>query len=279
MLYPGLALTLGLAPLFGWLSERQVPLPQLRWGASLRRLDGWAAAASVGLAGLGLALLPWPLHPAAGWHWVGHPLALWAALEGAFLLPALPGLLSPVPLGARAAARAAQMSLAGRCVIWLVLGTALWGGAGWAAADLPGRLLLGLAGLLALPAAIGAGPFGPERSLSAGGAEAGLDEPAAGLVRLARSVRGAALLAALGVALLPAINGQAMPPALAGRAGSQIQPAIGLAIVALLFAALALALRQLGGVLPRLTLPAALRWCWLRALPLALAGLLYLAVM
>ena len=51
-----------------------------------------------------------------------------------------------------------------------------------------------------------------------------------------------------------------------------------LAIVALLFAALALSLRQLAGVLPRLTLPAALRWCWLRALPLALVGLIYLAV-
>ena len=39
---------------------------------------------------------------------------------------------------------------------------------------------------------------------------------------------------------------------------------------------IALLLSQLAGLLPRLTLPAALRWCWWRALPLGLAGLVYL---
>src|SRR5207249_7684455 len=103
------------------------------------------------------------------------PLALWAALEGAFLVPLAPGLLRPSPLGARAASREGQMGVAGRFVIWMAIGTALWAGAGWSPAALPGRVLAALAGLMALPAAIGAGPFGAERSLSAAGAEVGLD--------------------------------------------------------------------------------------------------------
>ena len=265
LLYPGLALTLGLALLFGWLSERRFALALPR-GVSLRGLDGAAALVSVGLAAVALALLPWPLHPAAGWPWIGRPLAIWAALEGAFLLPALPGLLSPVALGARAAVREAQMSLAGRCVVWLALGTALWGGAGWAIADLPGRLLLALAGLAALPAAIGAGPFGAESSLSAAGAEAGLDEASAGLVRFARTARGAALLAALLVV--------SAPPT-AGTAPFVLAPWGALLVIGALFVVVGLLFRQMAGALPRLTLPAALRWCWARALPIALVGLIY----
>lgn len=277
LLFPGLALGLALGVLLGVLLERRWP----GWGAlrvgSLRGLPGQAALLSIGLAGAGLALLPWPFHPAAGWSAIGSPALVWALFEAAALLPLLPGYLSPQPLACRAAVREAQIGVAGRCVFWLAAGAALWGQS-WSLPRAPGFLLVALGGLLALPAAIGAGPFGAERSLAPAGAEEGLDEDAKALVRLARSVRGAALIAALGVALLPAIAGQGVPPALAGRAASQIQPAIALAIVALLFAVLALALRQLAGVLPRLTLPAALRWCWLRALPLALAGLLYLAV-
>jgi len=37
-------------------------------------------------------------------------------------------------------------------------------------------------------------------------------------------------------------------------------------------------LNRVAGALPRLTLPAALRWCWWRALPLAVVGLVYLIV-
>jgi hypothetical protein len=272
LLYPGLALTLALALLSGWLFEGRAFFAQVRPARFWRSIDGLAAAVSLALAALGLALLPWPSHPAAGWAWVGHPAAIWAALEGAFLLPALPGLLAPLPLAARAASREAQMSLAGRCVVWLALGAALWGGAGWAPADLPGRLLLGLAGLLALPAAIGAGPFGAERSLSAAAAEEGLDEATAGLVRFARTARGAALLAALVVA--------SAPPAL-GRSpvGTfQVQPWIALMLVAALFLVVILLIRQISAVMPRLTLPAALRWCWLRSLPLAAVGLVYLVI-
>ncbi len=277
LLFPGLALALVLGVLLGWLLERRWPGRGVLRLGSLRGLPGQVALLSIGLAGAGLALLPWPFHPAAGWAAIGSPALVWALFEAAALLPLLPGYLSPQPLAARAAVREAQIGVAGRCVFWLAAGAALWGQA-WSLPRAPGFVLVALGGLLALPAAIGAGPFGAERSLAPAGAEEGLDEDTKALVRLARSVRGAALIAALGVALLPATWGQSLPPALAGRATSQIQPAIGLAIVALLFAALALSLRQLAGVLPRLTLPAALRWCWLRALPLALVGLIYLAV-
>src|SRR5439155_23621929 len=124
--YPGLALAIVLALLFGWLAQGRAPLGRLRLqGLSA---DGLASAASIVLAALALALLPWPLHPAAGWSWLASrsPLALWAALEGAFLVPLAPGLLRPSPLGARAASREGQMGVAGRFVIWMAIGTALW---------------------------------------------------------------------------------------------------------------------------------------------------------
>ena len=262
LLYPGLALMLILALVFGWLTEGRVRFVWLR-GAAWGSLDGLLSLASLLLAALALALLPWPLHPAAGWAWLGHPISLWAAIEGAFLLPLLAGLLAPAVLGERAASREAQISVAGRCVVWLAIGIALWAGAGWDARALPGRALGALAGLLALPAAIGAGPFGAERSLNAAGAEEGLDEATASLVRFARTVRGATLLVLLIVASLPT---------------ALLQPWVALLLIAGLFMLVALLLNRVAGALPRLTLPAALHWCWWRALPLAVVGLVYLIV-
>jgi hypothetical protein len=261
LLYPGLALALILALAFGWLAEGHAP--SRRIGAL--RLDAASGTAliSITLAALALALLPWPLHPAAGWPWIGSALMLWGALEGAFLVPLLPALLRPTPLGTRAASREAQMSAAGRFVLWLAIGIAVWSGAGWAAAALPGRALAVLAGLLALPAAIGSGPFGAERSLSTAGAEAGLDESTTKVVRFARTLRAAVLLAALIVATLPL---------------ALIAPWVGLLLIAALFLVIALVLRRIAIALPRMTLPAALRWCWWRALPFAVAGLVYLII-
>jgi hypothetical protein len=259
LLYPGLALVLILALVFGWLAEGRVRFGWLL-GAAWGSLDGLLSLASIALAALTLALLPWPLHPAVGWDWAGSPIALWVALESAFVLPLLAGLLAPAALGVRAANREAQISVAGRCVVWLAIGIALWTGAGWAAPTLPGRALAALAGLLALPAAIGVRPFGAELSLNAAGAEEGLDEATASLVRFARTARGAALLAVLIVASLPS---------------ALFQPWVALLLKAGLFMLVALLLNRVASALPRLTLPAALRWCWWRALPLAVAGLVY----
>ncbi|MFL5802404.1 MAG: hypothetical protein ACJ8CR_11785 [Roseiflexaceae bacterium] len=265
LLYPGLALAIILGVAFRWLAEGRAPQPRLR--VPPLSADGLASLASILLAALALVLLPWPLHPAAGQAWVGSPLALWIALEGAFLAPLLPGLLAPSALAARAAAREAQIGAAGRFVIWLSVGTALWTAAGWATWELPGRALAALAGLLALPAAIGTGLFGAERSLSAAGAEEGLDEATVDLLRFARIVRGAALLAVLIVASLPGPE-SALP----------LRPPVALALIGALFLAIGLALRRIAMALPRLTLPDALRWCWWRALPLAVAGLVYLVI-
>jgi hypothetical protein len=261
LLYPGLALALVLAIVFRWLAEGRAPRPRLRFPPL--SADMIAGLASIILSALALALLPWPLHPIAGAEWIASPLALWVVVEGAFLAPLLPGLLAPVPLAARAAAREGQIGAAGRSVVWLAIGALLWSGAGWALAVLPGRALVALAGLLALPAAGGVGPFAAERSLASAGAEEGLDEATADLLRFARTLRGATLLAALIVAAL---------------APAPLGPPVALALIAGLFLVFALLLRRVALALPRLTLPGALRWCWWRALPLAVGGLVYLMI-
>ena len=66
LLYPGLGLALLLTLLFVWLTERRLSIGRLPGAAALLSFDGVAALASVLLASLALALLPWPAHPAAG---------------------------------------------------------------------------------------------------------------------------------------------------------------------------------------------------------------------
>ncbi len=87
LLYPGLAFTLALALAFARLAEGRARLDWIRGVAFWRSPDVLVSVASVLLAALALALLPWPYHPAAGWSWLGSPVAIWAALEGAFLRP------------------------------------------------------------------------------------------------------------------------------------------------------------------------------------------------
>ena len=98
------------------------------------------------------------------------------------------------------------------------------GGGAWSLPRVPGYLLLGLGWLLALPAAIGVGAFGAERSLALAGAEEGLDEDTQALVRFARLVRGAALTAPRGVALPPGVAGPSGPPRLAHGGGHRERP-------------------------------------------------------
>ncbi len=262
--YPGIVLALALGVLLAWLIEGRLPIERPRIAAFWSNADGMAGTASLLLAGLALALLPWPIHPAAGRAIIANPMLLWAALEGAFLVPLLPGLLAPATLAARAASREAQISMAGRFVLWLVIGIALWAGTGWSRVELPARLIAFIAGLLVLPVAAGIGPFGPERSLSAAGAEEGLDPATTSLLRFIRWVRAAVLTAALVVSALPVPQ---EPPL--------IQPMIAMVIALALFVVIGLVLRRVLFSLPRITLPAALHWCWWRALPLAAAALVY----
>jgi hypothetical protein len=189
----------------------------------------------------------------------GEIVLLWSVLEGSFLLPLLPGLLAGWPPTARVAAREAQVGAGGRALIALALGAALALGTDWSLRTLPGHALVVLAASFALPAALGWGPFGALPGLDAS-SQAGAGRS---MARLARGLRWTALLATtltlmLPLPLLPPI---ARPALLAG---------------ALLLALLAL--RQLSGRWPRLTLPAALRFCWQRGLPLGIAAIIYAGI-
>lgn len=258
LLYPGLLTALVAGTAYGLLLRGRAGLPAGIGGFGSR--EGLAAVAGVLLAGLGLATLPWPLHPAGGgaaWLWA------WAAFELAFLLPLLPALLAEAPQVARAAIREAQLGALARAALWAALSVALALHERWTGAALAAHLLALAGGLAALPAAIGWGPFGAEERVTPGGTGAGLPAPARALEAWGRDVRAGALLAAVLVAGLPT---GALPPAL------------GLGLVAVGLVLGALILRTFAGRLPRLTLPAALRFCLLLPAPLALAATLTLTL-
>ena len=171
--------------------------------------------------------------------------------------------MAGAPPVVRAGVREAQVGALGRAALWLGLGALASLGGSWQLAALPARLIALVAAGFALPAALGWGPFGPLPGWPGSSAEAGLPVRVVRLRRIAYAARcGALLLAALVIALplpLPA------PVALA-------------AIVA------AAALLALGGLRwraawPRLTLDAALRHCVARALPLAIAAIIYTAAL
>lgn len=260
LLYPGLLLACALTLLFRFLAEGLLPYEHSPRFPTLS-LSSLSGLVSIILSTVALAALPWPFHPAADYGWVASPLVLWFCLEGAYMVPLVPGLLSRSPLASREVIREAQISIAGRFVLWLAIGVALWSGIGWDMLMLPARVLAALAGLLALPAAAGIGPFSAERSVSVGGAETGLDEATSDLLRFARTMRGAVLVATLVTASFPY---------------NLLNPMAALLLSMLLFLIILVLLRRVALSLPRLPLPSALRWCWWRALPLAVAGLVYL---
>lgn len=258
--FPGLLFMLVLTVVLNALVEGVPRLGDLR----LPRFGFESAAglASLLLAVLGSALLPWPLNPAQSIGPLAGPLAAFATIEGAFLIALLPGLLAPNALVNRAVIRETQIGVAGRAVVWIALGTLLWQTGAWTVTSAPGRLLLSAAGLLALPAAIGVGPFAADGNLTLSGAEHGLDSGTSGFIRFVRRVRGTVLFSAVLLALLPL---------------NQIRPTLALVLSAAVALVVVLMLRRLNGRMPRVTVPTALRWCWWRALPLAAVGLVYLA--
>jgi hypothetical protein len=252
IVYPGLLWTLLLSILIALPSRIRLPTPRLL--ADIRHSRyGLLALLSIVLAILAAVLTAWPLHPAARSP-VGNVLCAWIVLEAAALLPLLPGFASALPLAVRAASREAQLGLAGRSIIWVAVVVASYAGS-----NLPGSLLAFVAGLLALPAATGLGPFGPEQSLEPDRLALGLDEPGVALLPFARLTRATVLLGLLASA--------AHPLWLFGAP-------VALVLILILAIGCGFILRW-ATMIPRLTLPAGLSWCWWQTLPLALAGLVY----
>jgi hypothetical protein len=250
VVYPGLLCALALGWLFGLISaERRVVL---RGRALLRDLATVLALLALFAAALASALLPWPFSVVSlgqGWMWA------WAALELAFLLPFLPSLLSGAPPTVRRALREAQIGVAARAVLWLALGVLYALGARWELTVLPTRLLASFVVMLAYPAAIAWGPFSGAEELVAGSAEASAETQS--LLRFVGDVRAAVLLVAALIAVLPI----ALAPSW-----------LALAMLLIGLVSAALVLRRFSGVLPRLTIQAALGYCLRRLLPLGLVA-------
>lgn len=255
LIYPGLLTALALGIVYSLLRGiRPAGLSSIGTG------EGAAAAGGLLLAGLGLATMPWPLHPAgpgAAWLWG------WSAFELAFLLPLLPALLAGTPAVVRAAIREAQLGALARAGLWAAAGTALALHQHWSGAALAAHLLALAAALAAFPAAIGWGPFAAEERVTPGGIGLGLPTTARAFISWAQTARAGMLLAAVLVACLPL---------------GVLPPPIGLGLLVVGLALGALLLRTFAGRVPRMTLPAALRFCLLWPLPLALAATLALTL-
>ncbi len=258
LLYPGLVTALAVGLVYGLILRGRAALT-LGLGAAGSR-EGLAALGGTLLAGLGLATLPWPLHPAGG---VGAWVCGWAAFELAFLLPLLPALLAGSPPVVRAALRTAQLGTLARALLWAALSGALALHDRWTGAAMAMHVLALAAALVAFPAAVGWGPFGTEERVTPGGTAAGLAPAGIALDTWSRDVRSGALLLAVLVAGLPV---------------GVLPPAIGLALVGVGCALGAVGLRSFTGRLPRLTLPDALHFCLVWPTALTLAATLMLAL-
>lgn len=256
--YPGLITALALGLLYRRLLGGA--MPRVRFDPTWRSREGVATLVGVLAAAVGLAMLPWPLHPAGAlraWLWA------WAAMELAFLLPLTPALASGVPKVVRAAVRRAQIGVFGRALLWVALSTALSLHADWRMATLPAHLLAIGAALVAFPIAIGWGPFDDEVSITGAGVHAGLPAELRQLDDLGRDVAAAVLLAALWLATLPVGVGPAW---------------LGLILIGAGFLVTGVVLRRMQGRLPRLSLPATLRFGWAYAAPLAAAAAVALII-
>jgi hypothetical protein len=247
LIFPGLLTVLALGVVLRVLRGRGAALPR---GLAGNR-EALAALTSSLFAGAGLALMPWPEHPAgATTTWLGA----WVVFELAFLLPIVPALFAGAPNVVRAAVRTVQLGVAARALLWAILAAMLSDPLAWSPATLPLRLLALVAALAALLPGVGWGIFGNEPYITPDGVAAGLPTTTQLLLDVAQDVRAAALLAAVLVVALPTQVGASW---------------LGLIQVLAGFIVVVLVLRRFEGYLPRLTLRTALRYCWIVVAPLA----------
>jgi hypothetical protein len=272
LLYPGLVWTLILGVVYTLLTQQsgqvQRFFPALLAPAAWRSGEGLLCGISVLLVAVGMAFVPWPLHPMQ----VVHParwLLVWGGLEGAFLLALLPALIAGPPFVVRAAIREAQIGVAGRTLLWLALASSFQLANDWNLIAANGHspllvhVLAIVAAAFAFPVAVGWGPFGSETSITPGGTEQGLDQQTTHMARIARHVRMAGLLAVALVALLPL---------------ALVSPLVALGMLLGGFVLVSFILRRFSGVYPRMSLPHIFRMCWWRVVPPGVAAVIYLAV-
>lgn len=255
--YPGLIPAVLLTLLFNFLvSQRRLVLPPDIIKAVLST-DGLGAVVSIILAISALIYMPWPFN--AAYSNVAGPLLMWAAVEATFLVPALVAQTSSSPMVVRGAARSLQIGLAGRIVIWCAFGALYWANQTWSWSDVPALLLAWASGILALPAAIGVGMFRNDTALT-GVITTGLNLSTVALMQIAADVRATVLVVMVTSSLIPDIaNGIVRLLAIV------LSTVISMVLIRIM-------IRNQ----PFVTLAAALRWCWWRALPPALLAIAYL---
>ncbi|MBA3470253.1 MAG: hypothetical protein H0T53_11495 [Herpetosiphonaceae bacterium] len=264
--YPGLLTMLVLGLLVVLIARLDAPGGGLTRGiAATLTGSGSAALLIAAVAPLVVAAwLPWPGAPNGETRTLGDIWLVWAVLEGSYLLALLPGLQSATPMSTRAAIREAQLGAAGRMALWTALGVAIWAGQTWTLPSLPAHGLALLAALIALPAAVGWGPFAPDNGTTPGGAESELSRAAMQLGQWGRALR-----ATVTLALVPLLALPRMP---------KVDWGINLALVLVVVLLLASIGRAINGNSVRRPLLDGLHWCFWRALPLAvLAGVVLVA--
>lgn len=258
LIYPGLIPALLLTLMFSYLvSQRRLVLPP-DFIKAVISTDGLGAIVSIILAISALIYMPWPFNPA--YSNVAGPLLMWAALEAAFLVPSLVAQTSSSPMVVRGAARSLQIGLAGRIVIWCAFGVMYWANQTWSWSVVPAILLAWISGILALPAAVGVGMFRNDTALT-GVITTGLNISTIAIMQIAADVRSAVLVVMVTCSMVPL------------EIGSEVLRLIAIVAVTVLSMVL---MRMMIRNQPFVTLAAALRWCWWRALPPAILALVYL---
>ncbi|MBA3944241.1 MAG: hypothetical protein H0X37_06710 [Herpetosiphonaceae bacterium] len=233
-----------------------------RLGLLIRGIVGLGQAATplswlgaVAAQATALALLPWPMAAA------GAPRPnlwlLWGLIEASQLLWLLPALSHADPQINRLATREAQLTMAGRAALWLGVSVA------WSAAlegNVVARAVATVAGLLALPLALNWPPFGPAKPSAW---TKSLPRPTHPVAALLLTLRETTLLA-LAATFMVVVTGVAMPLATL----AQVITIIALAAIG----------RGLRGTVVEQRLHWGLRWWWNLLVPLAVVGVLLLAL-